>query len=95
VIPMTLENTTQGELQRYENNYKALNVVTTILGRNVCDRIAHLETADGVWLKLCNTNECSSEIKFSRKKLTIGSIKPFFRNLQSLLLIALLGLSRL
>jgi hypothetical protein len=29
VIPATLDNATQGELQRYENNYKALNLVTT------------------------------------------------------------------
>jgi hypothetical protein len=35
VIPVTLDNATQGELQRYENNFKALNLITTILGRNV------------------------------------------------------------
>jgi hypothetical protein len=35
VIPATLDNTTQGELQRYENNYRALNLITTALGRNV------------------------------------------------------------
>jgi hypothetical protein len=62
-----LENVTQGELQRYENNYKALNLITTTLGRNVYDRVSHLETAHDVWLKLCNTYECSSEIKSSRK----------------------------
>jgi hypothetical protein len=27
VIPATLDNATQGELQRYENNYKALNLL--------------------------------------------------------------------
>jgi hypothetical protein len=42
VIPMTLENATQGELQRYENNYKALNLITTALGRNVYDHVSHL-----------------------------------------------------
>jgi hypothetical protein len=63
VIPATLENATQGELQRYENNYKALNLITTALGRNVYDRVSHLETAHDVWLKLCNTYEGSSEIK--------------------------------
>jgi hypothetical protein len=26
----------------YENNYKALNLITTALGRNVYDRVAHL-----------------------------------------------------
>jgi hypothetical protein len=67
VIPITLENVIQGELQRYENNYKALNLITTALGRNVHDRVSHLETAHNVWLKLCNTYDGSSEIKSSRK----------------------------
>jgi hypothetical protein len=67
VTPMTLDNTTQGELQRYENNYKALNLITTALGRNVYDRVSHLETAHDVWLKLCNTYEDSSEIKSSHR----------------------------
>jgi hypothetical protein len=67
VIPDTLDHAIQGELQRYENNYKALNLITTALGRNVYDRVAHLETAHGVWLKLCNTYEGSSEIKSLRR----------------------------
>jgi hypothetical protein len=65
VILMTLDNTTQGGLQWYKNNYKTLNLITTGLGRNVYDRVSHLETAHDVWLKLCNTYECSSEIKSS------------------------------
>jgi hypothetical protein len=48
VIPMTLNNVTQCELQRYENNYKALNLITTVLGRNAYDRVFHLETAHDV-----------------------------------------------
>jgi hypothetical protein len=48
MIPTTLDNTTQGELQRYENNYKAINLITTTLGRNVYDMVAHLETAHDV-----------------------------------------------
>jgi hypothetical protein len=67
VIPMTLDNVTQGELQWFENNYKALNLITTALGRNVYDRVTHLKTADDVWLKLCNTYVGSFEIKSSRK----------------------------
>jgi hypothetical protein len=63
VIHDTLDHTTQGELQKYENNYKTLNLITTALGRNVYDRVAHLETAHDVWLKLCNNYEGSSEIK--------------------------------
>jgi hypothetical protein len=67
VIPAMLENATQDGLQRYENNYKALNLITTALGRNVYDRVLHLETTCDVLLKLCNTYEGSSEIKSSRK----------------------------
>jgi hypothetical protein len=57
VILATHENATQGELQRYENKYKALNLITTTLGRNVYDLVSHLKTAHNIWLKLCNTYE--------------------------------------
>jgi hypothetical protein len=62
-----LDNATQGELTRYENNYKVFNLITTALGRNVYDRVSHLEIADDVWLKLCNTYEDSSKIKSSHE----------------------------
>jgi hypothetical protein len=48
VIQATLDRATQGELQRYENNYKALNLITTALGIKVYDRVSHLETAHDV-----------------------------------------------
>jgi hypothetical protein len=64
-IPTTLDNANQGELTRYENNYKALNLIITTLGRNVYDCVAHRETAHNIWLKLCKTYEGSSEIKSS------------------------------
>jgi hypothetical protein len=67
VISDTLDHATQGELQRNENNYKALNLITTALCMNVYDRVAHLEIAHDVCLKLCNTYEDSSEIKSSRR----------------------------
>jgi hypothetical protein len=67
VIPTTLDNATQGELTRYGNNYKALILITTALGRKVHDRVSHLETPHDVWLKLYNTYEGSSEIKSSHK----------------------------
>jgi hypothetical protein len=51
VIPTTLENATAAELMKYENNYKALNLITTALGRNVYDRISHLESTHAVWKK--------------------------------------------
>jgi hypothetical protein len=65
--PVMLDNTTQGEVQRYENNYNSLNLITTALVRNVYDHVSHLETAHDVWLKLCNTYESSFEIKSSHK----------------------------
>jgi hypothetical protein len=55
------------QLQRYENNYKALNLIATALGRNVYYRVSHLKTAHDVWLKICNIYEGSSEIKSSHK----------------------------
>jgi hypothetical protein len=55
VVPMMLENATAAELTKYENNYKALNLITTALGRNAYDRISLLESAHAVWKKLCNT----------------------------------------
>jgi hypothetical protein len=64
---VTLDNATQGEVQRYENNYKDLNLITTALGRNVYDHVSHLETAHEVWLKLRNIYEGSSDIKSSHK----------------------------
>jgi hypothetical protein len=67
VIPDTLDHATQGELQMYENNYKVINLITNALGRNVYDRVAHLEMAHDIWLKLCNTYEGSFEIKSSRR----------------------------
>jgi hypothetical protein len=67
MIPMMLDNVTQGELTRYENNYNPLNLITTVLGMNVYDRVIHLETAHDVCLKLCNTYEDSSESKSSHK----------------------------
>jgi hypothetical protein len=95
VIPDTLDHVTQGELQRYENNYKALNLITTTLGRNVYDRVAHLETAHDVCLKLYNIYEGSSEIKSSRRDTYNMQYQTFLRYLVNLLMIALLALSRL
>jgi hypothetical protein len=48
VIPDTLNHVNQVELQMYENNYNALNLITTVLDRNVYDRVAHLKMAHDV-----------------------------------------------
>jgi hypothetical protein len=58
---------TQDELQRYENKYRVLNLITTARGRNVYDRVAHLGTAHDIWLNLCNTYEGFFEIKSSHR----------------------------
>jgi hypothetical protein len=86
VIPATLNNATQGELMRYEHNYKSLNLITTALCRNalcrnVYDRVSHLEIAHDVWLKLCNTYECSSEIKSSRRDIYNRQYQTFSQKL--------------
>jgi hypothetical protein len=67
MIPTMLDNANKGELQMYENNYKAVNLITTALAKNVYDRVSHLETTHVVCLKLCNTYDGSSEIKSSHK----------------------------
>jgi hypothetical protein len=48
VIPATLDIATQDDLQRYKNNYKILNLITGALGRNMYDRVSHLETPQDV-----------------------------------------------
>jgi hypothetical protein len=93
VIMATLDHATQGELQRYENNYKALNLITTALGRKVYDRVSHLEMAHDVWLKLCNTYEGSSEIKSSHMDTYNRQYQTFSQKPVNLLMIALLCLS--
>jgi hypothetical protein len=95
MIPDTLDHVTQGELQRYENNYKTLNLITTILGRNVFDRVAHLEMAHNVWLKLCNKYEGSLRLSLHIEIPITDSTRLSLRNLYSLLMIALLTLSQL
>jgi hypothetical protein len=57
----------------------ALNLITTALGRNVYDRVSHLGTTHDVWLKLCNTNEGSSEIKSSHKYTYNRQYQTFFQ----------------
>jgi ABC-type arginine/histidine transport system permease subunit len=56
----------------------------------VYDRVAHLEMAHDVWLKLCNMYEGSSKIKSSRRDIRLS-----LRNLESPFMIALLALSLL
>jgi hypothetical protein len=81
VIQTTLNNATQGELMRYENKYKTLNIITTALGTNVYYRVSQLETAHHVWLKLWNTYKGSSEIKSSRKNTYNRQYQTFSQNL--------------
>jgi hypothetical protein len=78
VIPATLDNTIQGELQMYQNNYNVFNLITSSLCRNVYDRVSHIETAHDVWLKLCNMYEGSSEIKSSRRDTYSRQYQFFF-----------------
>jgi hypothetical protein len=52
VIPAMLDNAIQGEVEKYEKNYNALNLIITALDRNVYDRVSYLETTYEIWLKL-------------------------------------------
>jgi hypothetical protein len=88
VIPNTLDHATQGELQRHKNNYKTLNLITIDLGRNMYDRVAHLETAHDVWFKLCNTYGALLRLSLHVEILIICSTRLFLRNLVNLLMIA-------
>jgi hypothetical protein len=92
VIPDTLNHVTQGELQRYENNYKALNLITTALGRNVYDRVAHLEMAHDVCLSCATPIRALLRLSLHVEILIIGSTRLFLRNLVNHLMIALLAL---
>jgi hypothetical protein len=48
VISDSLDHAIEGEMQRYENNYKALNLITTALDRKVYDIVSHLEMVHDV-----------------------------------------------
>jgi hypothetical protein len=84
VILTTLENVTQGELQRYENNYNALNLITTALGRNVYDRVScTLKLLMMFDLSLAILMRALLKLSHLVRTLTIGNIKPLLRNLES------------
>jgi hypothetical protein len=61
------------------DNYKTCNLIITALGRNVYDRVSHLETIHYVWLKLCNTYEGSSEIKSSCRDTYNRQYQTFYQ----------------
>jgi hypothetical protein len=95
MIPATLDNTAQDELQRYKNNYKTLNLITIALGRNVYDKVSHLKIVHDISLKLCNTYEGSSEMKslhrdtYNRQYQTFSqkpgeSLDDFFARFESI-----------
>jgi hypothetical protein len=48
MILAMLDNVAQGKLTRYKNNYKAFNLITTALGRNVYNCVAHREITHNV-----------------------------------------------
>jgi hypothetical protein len=83
VISATLDNATQGELTRYENNYKAINLITTALGRNVYDRVAHLELLMMSDLNCATLMRAHLKLNLLVRIHTIGNIRHFLRNLES------------
>jgi hypothetical protein len=95
VIPDTLDHVTQGELQRYENNYKSLNLIITALDRNVYDRVAHLETLMMYGLSCATHMRALLRLSLHIEIPIIDITRLSLRNLESLSMIALLVLSQL
>jgi hypothetical protein len=93
VIPTTLDNATQGELIKYENNYKTFNLITTALGRNVYDRVTHLELLMMSGLNCAILIRVLLRLSLLTKIFTIDNTKLSLRNLVNLLMTALLDLS--
>jgi hypothetical protein len=93
IIPTMIENATIAELTKYENNYKPLNLITTALGRNVYDRISHLESVHAIWKNCVTPLRVHLRLSQPIRALTTGSTKLFLRNLVSRLMTALIGLS--
>jgi hypothetical protein len=95
VIPTMLDTATQGEVHSYGNNYKALNLIITALGRNV-----YVVSCTRKLLKLFGLN-CAIHMRALLRLsllimiLIIDSTKHSLRNLVNLLMIAFLGLSPL
>jgi hypothetical protein len=81
MIPATLDNATQGELQRYKNNYKSLNLITTALGRNVYDRVAHLELFMMFGSSCAILMRALLRLSLHIEILITGSIRLFLGNL--------------
>jgi hypothetical protein len=95
VISAILDNVTQGELQRYENNYKALKLITTALGRNVYDRVSYLELLMMFGSSCAILIRALLRLSLHVEILIADCTRLFLRNLVNRLMIALLDLSRL
>jgi hypothetical protein len=79
-----LENATQGELQIYENDYKALNLITTSLGR-ICMIVSHtLKLFLMFGLSIAILMMALLKLSHLVRTCIIGNIKSFLRNLESL-----------
>ncbi|GJN20409.1 hypothetical protein PR202_gb07784 [Eleusine coracana subsp. coracana] len=57
-----------GELVRYENNSKAVNILLSALGRSEHNMVAHLDTAHAIWVKLCTYHEGTNQKGKNSKK---------------------------
>jgi hypothetical protein len=82
------------ELTRYENNYKASNLITTTLGMCMIVSLT-LKLLMMFGINYAIFMRAHLKLNLLVRILTIGSTKPLLRNLQSPWMIALLGLSPL
>jgi hypothetical protein len=78
-----LNNATQGEMQRYEHNYNALNFISTALDRNVYDKVSHLELLMMSGLSCATLMRAHLRLSLHIEIRTIGNIRLFLRNLES------------
>jgi hypothetical protein len=95
VIPATLDNIIQGELQMYENNYKVLNLITTALGKNVYDRVSHLKLLTMFGLRCAIPMRDLLRLSLPVRIRIICNIRLLLRNLVNHWMTALLILSLL
>ena len=79
-LPATRVGLSQGELAKYENNYKDWNFLITALSRKEFDRVSHLRTAHAVWEKLCSTHDGTTQIKPRRKDSYNRQYQTFSQN---------------
>jgi hypothetical protein len=77
MILTTHENATQGEMQRYENNYKALNLIISMIVSHTLKLLIMFDLNFTIFMRAL------LKLSLLIRTLTISSIKPSLRNQES------------